>query len=357
MSRSEIEDELVRLASVRGSEALNELRDKARAVAKSLDAAAEMGRLSEMIGAILGTRETRLETRAARARRRGLGFDPRRLELFAALQGQLMQTPLRDRAEQPDSFPAISFIEAYLSNWIEGTEFELAEAEEIVFEGVVPEGRFEDAHDVLGTFELVDDPDLRARVPSGPDDLLNLLRSHHALMLARRPTVNPGSFKTRPNRAGATTFVHPELVVGTLIEGYRYYEPLPAGLAKAVFMMFLVAEVHPFTDGNGRVGRVLMNAELSAAGMQRTLIPIVYRDNYLQGLRALSQGGNPQPLIRVLDFAQEYAAEIEWQDLATAERMLADSNAFVLPENADEPDLRLRLPARRSSAGVSNARQ
>jgi Fic family protein len=31
-------------------------------------------------------------------------------------------------------------------------------------------------------------------------------------------------------------------------------------------MMFLVSEVHPFTDGNGRVGRVLMNAESTAAG-------------------------------------------------------------------------------------------
>jgi Fic family protein len=33
--------------------------------------------------------------------------------------------------------------------------------------------------------------------------------------------------------------------------------------------MCLVAEVRRFTDGNGRVARVLMNAELSAAGPQR----------------------------------------------------------------------------------------
>ena len=35
-------------------------------------------------------------------------------------------------------------------------------------------------------------------------------------------------------------------------------------------MMFLVAEVHPFADGNGRVARVMMNAELIAGGQQRT---------------------------------------------------------------------------------------
>jgi hypothetical protein len=87
-----------------------------------------------------------------------------------------------------------------------------------------------------------------------------------------------------------------------------------------------------------------MNAELSAAGEQRIVIPIVYRDDYLQGLRALSRNANPRPLIRVLDFAQEYAAEIEWRDLTTAERMLEQTNAFVTPDIADEQGLRLQLP-------------
>jgi len=346
LSRDEIEDELVRLAARRGGQALNEIRDQARDVAGPLDAQEEMRTLDELIGAVQGTRDARLNTPAARAQGDGLGFDPRRIELFEALQAHLLRTPSPERDEQPGSFPALSFVEAYFSNWIEGTEFELDEAKEIVFEGVVPEGRFQDAHDVLGTFELVDDADLRARVPAGVEDLLELLRSHHALMLGRRPSVNPGSFKTQVNRAGGTTFVHPDLVVGTLVEGYRYYEALPPGPARAIFMMYLIAEVHPFTDGNGRVARVLMNAELSAAGEQRIVIPIVYRDNYLQGLRALSRNGNPQPLVRVLDFAQAYAAAIDWSDLPTAERTLEQTNALLEPEVADERGLRLELPPR-----------
>lgn len=351
LSREEIEDELVRLASLRGDEALNELRDKARETAGAVGATDDLEALDDLIGAVQGTREGGLETAAARARRQGLPFDPRRLELFEALQSHLLGTPLPPRAEQPDSFPALSFIEAYFSNWIEGTEFELEEAEEIVFDGVVPEGRFEDAHDVLGTFELVDDPELRMRTPDGPEDLLRLLRSHHAVILARRPAVNPGSFKLRPNRAGGTTFVHPDLVEGTLYEGYRYYEALPAGLARASFMMFLIAEVHPFTDGNGRVARVLMNAELSAAEQQRIVIPLSFRDNHLQGLRALSRGDNPRPLVRVLDFAQRYAAAIDWSDLKTAERTLEATNAFVPPDVSDERGIRLQLPDAAADGG------
>lgn len=344
LSRDELEGELIRLTALRGIEALNELRDRAREVADLLEANAEMRALDDLIGAVQGTRAVRLETTAARAQSEGLGFDPRRLDLFEDLQAQLLGTPRSKRDEQPGSFPTLSFIEAYFSNWIEGTEFDLDEAEEIVFQGKVPEGRFEDAHGVLGTFELVDDPELRARTPADAEDLIGLLRSHHALMLARRPTAHPGSFERRPNRAGATTFVHPDLVAGTLHEGYRYYEALPAGLARAIFMMYLIAEIHPFTDGNGRVARVLMNAELTAAGEQRIVIPLSFRDDYLRALRALSRGGDPRPLVRVLDFAQRYAAAIDWSELRRAERMLERTNAFVTPDVAAEENVRLVLP-------------
>lgn len=344
LSRPEIEDELTRIAAQRGIDALNELRDRAREIASALDAEREMRLLDDLIGAVQGTRDVRLTTAAAQAQRRGMGFDPRRLELFEALQGHLLQGPNPERLEQSDSLPALSFIEAYFSNWIEGTEFAVDEAEEIVFDGAIPEGRFEDAHDVLGTFELVNDRDLRARVPGDPDDLLALLRSHHGLMLARRPAARPGFFKAKPNQAGGTTFVHPDLVEGTLTEGFRYLEPLSPGLSRAIFMMFLISEVHPFTDGNGRVARILMNAELTAADQQRIVIPLSYRDDYLQGLRALSRNGNPRPLVRVLDFVQRYAAAVDWSDLDTAKNVLTRTNAFVPPDVADEKDLRLTLP-------------
>lgn len=346
LSRAEIEDELVRVVALRGIEALNELRDRAHAVAPSLGAKREMELLDDLIGAVQGTRDAELTTAAAQAQGRGLGFDPRRLELFETLQAYLLRDPQQERPEQINSLPALSFIEAYFSNWIEGTEFKIGEAEEIVFEGAIPGGRFEDAHDVLGTFEVVDDLEKRMQVPSDSGELIALLRSHHALMLARRPAANPGSFKEKPNQAGGTTFVHPDLVEGTLREGFRYLKPLTAGLARAIFTMFLISEVHPFTDGNGRVGRVFLNAELTAAGQQRVTIPLSYRDEYLQGLRALSRNGNPRPLVRVLDFAQQYAAAIDWSDLQTAKEMLSRTNAFVPPDVAEEQGVRLRLPAR-----------
>ena len=344
LSAAEIEAELNRLVSVRGWDALNQLRDDARALAPKLGADTELAAFDDLVGALQGTRAAPLTTAAARAASGGSAYDTRRIELFQALQAALAVEHLPARAEQAGSFPALSFIEAYCSNYIEGTEFELREAERIVFERAIPEARFEDAHDVLGTFDLVNDADRRKRVPGGPDELLDLLRAQHAAMLERRPQARPGQFKTRQNQAGGTSFVHPDVVEGTLREGFRYRDVLPPGLARAIFMMFLVSEVHPFTDGNGRVGRVLMNAELSSEGQQRIVIPLVFRDNYLQGLRALSRNGEPGPLIRVLDYAQRYASLVPWQDLRDAERVLTETNAFVTPEEADETGARLRLP-------------
>lgn len=344
LSRSELEHELTRLAALRGNEALNDVRDRAREIAPVLEAEEEMTGLDALAGGLLGTRDVEMATDVALAHGQKLGFDARRLELFEILQAELMRLVPAERAAQPDSLPALPFIEAYFSNWIEGTEFGLDEAERIVFRKAIPEGRTEDAHDVLGTFELVSSHPKRGKTPLGSDDLLDLLRSSHATMLARRPPVNPGSFKTQVNQAGGTVFVHPDLVVGTLTEGFRYYEALPGGLPRAVFMMFLVSEVHPFVDGNGRVARVLMNAELTAVDLQRIVIPLSFRDNYLQTLRALSHSSNPRPLVQALDYLQSYAAAIDWSSLAAAEPVLRATNAFVTPEAAEKSGVRLRLP-------------
>lgn len=96
-----------------------------------------------------------------------------------------------------------------------------------------------------------------------------------------------------------------------------------------------------FDDGNGRVARAFMNAELVSAGERRVLIPTVYRDDYVSGLRVHTRQGHPDPLIKTLDFAQEYAARIDFSDYDRALGVLRATAAFQVPEEGP----RLRLPA------------
>lgn len=108
--------------------------------------------------------------------------------------------------------------------------------------------------------------------------------------------------------------------------------------------MFLVSEVHPFVDGNGRAARIMMNAELVADDERKIIIPTVYRDNYLTALKALSQGGKPTPLVRVLDFAQKYTSTIRWENFDTARSDLQETNAFMDANEAEDRGVRLVLP-------------
>ena len=64
--------------------------------------------------------------------------------------------------------------------------------------------------------------------------------------------MGPGRWKHEPNQIGTYLFVDPELVEGTLRRGFELVPSVPAGFRRALFMMMVVTEVHPFTDGNGR---------------------------------------------------------------------------------------------------------
>jgi Fic family protein len=109
-------------------------------------------------------------------------------------------------------------------------------------------------------------------------------------------------------------------------------------------MMFLISEIHPFMDGNGRIARIMMNAELVAAEEQKIIIPTIYRNNYLAALKALTHNRQTTPLIRMLDFAQKYTQTINWKDYKRARAMMTRTNAFMDPGEADNKGIRLQLP-------------
>jgi Fic family protein len=189
------------------------------------------------------------------------------------------------------------------------------------------------------------------------DEFFDRLTAAHAAVLAARPDKRPGQFKEEANQAGQTTFVSPELVRGTLRQGITMARSLETPFARAAMMMFVLSEVHPFDDGNGRIARAFMNAELISGGQRRILIPISFRGEYLTALRTLSRQAHPDVYLKVLDYAQEYAARIDFSDYDTALATLTETEAFeeveartalVVPDGEERREPKLRLPAPRS---------
>lgn len=344
LSRKELEQHLDTLLRRSGEDELNRLRDEARRLAPTLEREKEFTALNKLIGALLSTQDDHVQTPVVRARRKGMPYDPERLELFEMLRAELHRTPPQTRPAQMGDGTTLPFFEAYFSNFIEGTEFAVDEAAAIVFENKIPNARPQDAHDILGTYRLVTNLEELAKTPANFADLERLLKRRHAEIMQARPDKNPGSYKAEANRAGMTMFVDPEMVRGTLEQGFKVYTSLATPFQRAVFMMFLVSEVHPFSDGNGRISRVMMNAELVSRGEQRIIIPTIYRENYLSALKALSNRNSAEPLIRMLDFAQRFTALVDWRNFNLAETELKAANAFMDSKTAEDQGLRLRLP-------------
>src|SRR5690606_10352748 len=188
------------------------------------------------------------------------------------------------------------------------------------------------------------DPELRTAVPSTSDELFALLERRHRLVMGGRPDKRPGRFKEKPNQAGSYIFVAPELVEGTLIEGFRRLADLPPGFARAAFELFVISEVHPYDDGNGRVARAAMCAELSAAGQARIVIPIAFRNEYQTALRALSREGRTDLYVRTLAHAWRWTAAMPWGDRAAVAGHLVATNALVDSTDAERSGVRLVLP-------------
>jgi Fic/DOC family len=329
----EIEEKLEQIIRVNGDDEINKLRERAKAIAQELNMEKEFEQLNKMISALLSTHTSKiLSSPLAIARAFGFPYDPIRLNLFKTVFLELQQREFKNRPESnstPKSFRNFAFFESYFSNYIEGTVFEIDEAKLIIETNRPLIDRNQDSHDVLGTYQLVSNKLEMSVTPQNPDDFLQILSYRHKILLSARGDKKPGLFKDKNNFAGSTSFVDFNLVKGTLIQAFDYYKALEHPFSKATYMMFVLSEVHPFLDGNGRLARIMMNAELVKGGQSKIIIPTVFRDDYIGTLKKLTKQGDCIPYIRMLQRAHEFSATIYGDDINEMQEYLTKCNAFL----------------------------
>ncbi|MGC1185384.1 MAG: Fic family protein [Candidatus Dormiibacterota bacterium] len=340
----EVEEFLDTRMRTRGREALESLADAIPGVARELNLVGDAERAVRVTREFLGTHQAAAAGPLVVARRAGRPYDPTRLALLEPLVATLLDRPPVPMPVRGGSQVELPFFEAYFSNYIEGTQFAVEEARAIVESGRVSSARPADAHDILGVFGVVANEAEMRRVPQNYQELRTLLVERHRAILVGRPEKRPGELKLLGNRAGATTFVAPDLVEGTLYEGFNLARPLIDPFGRAVFMALLIAEVHPFDDGNGRIARIFMNGELAASSEQRIIITTAMRDSYVSGLRGFSHSGVPKAIVAVMDWAQRYTRGVDWATYQIALNDLEQSHAFLEPRELDEQGVKLRLP-------------
>ncbi len=179
--------------------------------------------------------------------------------------------------------------EAVLSSQIEGTQSSLSDL--LLYENQEgPGAPIDDVREVSAYVAALQHG--LTRLKEGFPLSLRLIREIHGVLLAggRGSDKEPGEFRRSQNwiggtRPGNAAFVPPppELVVTCmgelelfLHEEYREIPPLvKAGLTHVQF-----ETIHPFLDGNGRVGRLLITFLLCANGVLRE--PILYSSLYFK---------------------------------------------------------------------------
>lgn len=75
---------------------------------------------------------------------------------------------------------------------------------------------------------------------------------------------------------------------------------------RAVPGHWLIGYVHPYSDGNGRIARFLINAMLASGGYPWTVVRVEDRDRYLACLETVSIEMNVAP------FAAFLAERVRW---------------------------------------------
>jgi Fic family protein len=224
--------------------------------------------------------------------------------------------------------------EALLSSQIEGTQSSLSDL--LLFESnETPLVPLDDVQEV-SNYVAAMDHGLKRMDGGFPLSLRLIKEMHEKLLLRGRGSgKQPGEFRTTQNWIGGTRpanalFVPPppEKVIECLgeLEKFLHDRSTHPVLVRAALAHVQFETIHPFLDGNGRLGRLLITLMLCEDGVLRE--PILYLSLYLKKHRSIYY----DLLQRVrergdweawLEFFLDGVAETAEQGVETARRMLA----------------------------------
>lgn len=180
--------------------------------------------------------------------------------------------------------------EALMTSQIEGTQATLTDLfDEEAGLAVTNTDDVEEVSNYLRAFRLVQE---QLRTPDGLPISVRLLCDAHRLLLdgVRGSGKQPGELRRSQNwiggtRPGNAVFVPPPPEsVATLLSGLEYFihydnSTLPP-LVKIALVHAQFETIHPFLDGNGRIGRMLIAALLESWGLLSE--PLMYLSGYLK---------------------------------------------------------------------------
>lgn len=200
----------------------------------------------------------------------------------------------------------------YASNAIEGNTLSLRETQLLVEEGLLPgTGKtLREVYEARNHFAAIQQ--LEQWFAAGREFSARALLDLHQIVqrdldpdwagrLRNGPVFIRGTRHTPPNAALVSD------ALDALVAGLSRLEPHPVLVAAETHFQF--ESLHPFFDGNGRTGRLLLNWQLLRAGFPITVIPVEARAEYLNALDA-GQSGDHLALQTLIATAVERSLDL-----------------------------------------------
>ena len=167
---------------------------------------------------------------------------------------------------------------AYNSNRIEGSRLSADQTRQIFETRTVSgDARLDDIAETENHFKLFDLMLDTADEPLAPE----LVRAFHRTLkqntaqAASDAVFEPGAFKSLPNEVGGILTVAPEAVESELGALLASFDEHAASLEDIADFHWRFECIHPFQDGNGRVGRMLMFRSCLVAGVVPFIVALV----------------------------------------------------------------------------------
>jgi Fic family protein len=175
----------------------------------------------------------------------------------------------------------------YSSNALEGNSLTETETKIVLEDGITIGGKpIRDHYEALGHSEAYNLLYLLAKARAITEkDILEL----HRLFYYRIDQSNAGHYRKEKVIITGTDFIPPPARVPALMKKFvldiskmrKKYHPVEfAALLHKEFVT-----IHPFTDGNGRAARLLMNLALLQNGYVIAIIPPVLRNDYINAIK------------------------------------------------------------------------
>lgn len=192
----------------------------------------------------------------------------------------------------------------YDSTNIEGNTLTLQETSQLLFEGRTPRKSLREINEVVNhkrAFDFI----LKFKRELSKDFILNL----HNLVV--KETLRPelinqiGKYRTLQVYIRGTNWLppKPEEVpneMASLLSWYTKNKNKIHPLVLCAYFHSAFETIHPFVDGNGRVGRLLMNFLLHKKGYPMINIPNQRKHEYYSALESSQLNGDLRPLVKFL---------------------------------------------------------